>query len=270
MVLDTLSYPELRSFAAAWGLTQPRILGLFIALPLFARQTMPGMLRFGMAGGIGLIAAPPLMGQLAQMQDALSGLGLALLVMKEAGLGFVLGFVLALPFWAFEAAGFFIDNQRGASIAATLNPLTGNDSSPLGQLFNQAFIVFVLVSGAFGLLLQALFQSFALWPVLHWSPAFAADGPVLWLGQLDALVRTAVLWSAPVILAMFLAELGLALVSRFAPQLQVFFLAMPIKSGLAMLVLAVYMAVLLGYAEEWTREVFGGATRFLGTTVLGR
>ena len=146
MVLDTLSYPELRSFAAAWGLTQPRILALFIAVPLFARQTMPGMLRFGLAGGLGLLAAPPLLAHVAQVPD---GLGLMLLVSKEAALGFVLGFVLALPFWAFEATGFFIDNQRGASIAATLNPLTGNDSSPLGQLFNQAFIVFVLVSGAF-------------------------------------------------------------------------------------------------------------------------
>lgn len=267
MVLDTLSYPELRSFAAAWGLTQPRILGLFIAVPLFARQILPGMLRYGLAGGLGLLAAPPLLAQVGQIPD---GLGLALLVTKEAALGFLLGFVLALPFWAFEAAGFFIDNQRGASIAATLNPLTGNDSSPLGQLFNQAFIVFVLVSGAFGLLLQVLYLSFELWPVLHWRPALPADGAAEWLGQLDALVRTAILWASPVIVAMFLAELGLALVSRFAPQLQVFFLAMPIKSALAVLVLGVYMATLLGYAEDWTRALWGSTTRFIGDTVVGR
>ena len=49
---------------------------------------------------------------------------------------------------------------------------------------------------------------------------------------------------------MFLAEVGLALVSRFAPQLQVFFLAMPIKSALALLVLILYMKVLFGYAWE--------------------
>ena len=149
--MDLSSYADLRALAAAWGLTQPRILAMFIAVPLFARQLMPGLLRFGLAGGIGLLAAPPLLSQLDQVPQ---GLALGLWVTKEACLGFVLGFVLAIPFWAFEAAGFFIDNQRGASIAATLNPLTGNDSSPLGQLFNQAFIVFVLVSGAFGLLLH--------------------------------------------------------------------------------------------------------------------
>jgi type III secretion protein T len=254
------SYAELRAFAGAWGLTQPRILAMFIAVPLFARQLMPGLLRFGLAGGIGLIAAPPLVAQLDQVPQ---GLALALWVSKEAGLGFVLGLVLAIPFWAFEAAGFFIDNQRGASIAATLNPLTGNDSSPMGQLFNQAFIVFVLVSGAFGLLLSVLYESFLLWPVLDWRPAFAADGAALWLGQLDALVRTAIVWSAPVIVAMFLAELGLALVSRFAPQLQVFFVALPVKSALALLVLVVYMGTLLQYAGEWTREQWGGGNGFL-------
>lgn len=264
--MDAAAYAELRAFATAWGLTQPRILALFVALPLFARALMPGLLRFGLAGGLGLLAAPPLLAQLDQVPQ---GLALALWVTKEAALGFALGLVLALPFWAFEAAGFFIDNQRGASISATLNPLTGNDSSPLGQLFNQAFIVFVLTGGAFALLLSTLYESYALWPVLRWQPTFAEGGAALWLGQLDALVRTALLWSAPVIVAMFLAELGLALVSRFAPQLQVFFLAMPVKSGLALLVLALYMGTLLGYAGEWTRELFGGANRFLGGT-LGR
>ena len=125
-------------------------------------------------------------------------------------------------------------------------------------------------AGAFGLLLQALYRSYELWPVLHWRPVFAANGAVLWLGQLDVLVRTAILWSSPVIVAMFLAELGLALVSRFTPQLQVFFLAMPIKSALAMLVLAGYMGLLLGYAGDWTQAVFGGATQFLGSTLVGK
>lgn len=262
--MDAAAYAELRAFVAAWGLTQPRILALFVAVPLFARQLMPGLLRFALAGGIGLLAAPPLVAQLDQVPQ---GLALVLWAGKEAALGFALGFVLALPFWAFEAAGFFIDNQRGASIAATLNPLTGNDSSPLGQLFNQAFVVFVFASGAFGLLLSALYDSYALWPVLRWQPGLADGGAVLWLGQLDMLVRTALLWSAPVIVAMFMAELGLALVSRFAPQLQVFFLAMPVKSGLALLVLAVYMGTLLGYAGDAAREAMAGANRFLGLTI---
>ncbi|KDB64396.1 bacterial export protein, family 1 domain protein, partial [Bordetella bronchiseptica B18-5 (C3)] len=58
------------------------------------------------------------------------------------------------------------------------------------------------------------------------------------------------LLASPAIVAMFLAELGLALISRFAPQLQVFFLALPVKSALVLLVLVLYMATLFQYAGE--------------------
>ncbi|MNL71828.1 flagellar biosynthesis protein FliR [compost metagenome] len=63
------------------------------------------------------------------------------------------------------------------------------------------------------------------------------------------------LYAAPAVIAMFLAEVGLALVSRFAPQLQVFFLAMPIKSALALLVLVLYTKVLFGFAWESVADI---------------
>jgi type III secretion protein T len=76
------------------------------------------------------------------------------------------------------------------------------------------------------------------------------------------------LLSAPAIIAMFLAELGLALVSRFAPQLQVFFLAMPIKSALALFVLVMYMGTLLDYSGEWMREHWRSVIPFLQRTIV--
>jgi succinate dehydrogenase cytochrome b556 subunit len=57
-----------------------------------------------------------------------------LLLGKEAIIGLVLGYVAAIPFWTMEAIGFVVDNQRGASMAATVNPMTGHDTSPLGML----------------------------------------------------------------------------------------------------------------------------------------
>jgi len=228
-------------FLMALAYTQPRTLGMFAALPIFNPQLVPGMLRLGAGAAVGALVAPTLM----PMAHADPGTATLLMLMcKEAFIGFALGYALALPFWAFEAVGFFIDNQRGASIAATLNPLTGNDSSPLGILFNQAFIVFFLISGGFLVMLGVLYDSFALWPVFTWVPTLHAGTVPLLLAQLDRLMTLCMLYGAPVIVAMFLAELGLALVSRFVPQLQVFFLAMPIKSALAILVLIMYSATL--------------------------
>lgn len=244
-----VTYVDLKSWLLALALSQPRILAMFIALPLFNAQLVPGLLRFGAAGAFGLLTVPLVHAQLGGADLASPGVW-ALLVAKEAFIGFVLGFLAAIPFWTFEAVGFLIDNQRGASIASTLNPLTGNDSSPMGILMNQAFIVFFLVSGGFGLLLGGLYDSFRLWSVIDWTPHLRPDSVPLMLEQLDRLVRMALLLAAPAMVAMFLAELGLALVSRFAPQLQVFFVAMPVKSGLAVLILMLYAASLFDYGRD--------------------
>ena len=81
------------------------------------------------------------------------------------------------------------------------------------------------------------------------------DSIPLMLQQLDQLMHMAVLLAAPVLVAMFLAEFGLALVSRFAPQLQVFFMAMPIKSALAVLVLMLYAATLFEYSGDQIAKI---------------
>ncbi|MFC7206483.1 type III secretion system export apparatus subunit SctT [Comamonas endophytica] len=211
-----VTYEQAQSYVKTLALTQPRILAMFLVLPLFNTQLIPGMLRFAVAGALGLVLVPALYP--AVMPVEIKPMALVLLMLKEAFLGFVIGYLAAIPFWIFEAVGFLVDNQRGASIASTLNPLTGNDSSPLGILFNQAFIVFFLISGGFALLLGTLYDSFTLWSVLQWTPELRAESVPLLLGQLDRLVRMALLLSAPALVAMFLAEFGLALVSRFAPS----------------------------------------------------
>ena len=250
---DADFYTQTKSFLIALALTQPRILAMFLAIPIFNRQIIPGMLRFSIAAALGALAAPQLI-PVVNVMD-ISMVELLMLIMKEAFVGFVMGYLIAIPFWAFEAVGFLVDNQRGASVAATLNPLTGNDSSPLGILFNQAFIVFFFISGGFTLMLGVLYDSFSLWGVLTWYPELRADTMPLMLEQLNKVARLALLLGSPVIVAMFLAEVGLALISRFVPQLQVFFLAMPIKSAIAMLVLMVYVATLFEYGYAYVIEL---------------
>jgi type III secretion protein T len=250
---DAEFYEQASSYLVALAYTQPRILGMFVAVPIFNRQLVPGMLRFAVAAAFGAFAAPQLVPILATTD--FGTLQIVMLLLKEVFIGFTLGLLIAIPFWAFEAIGFFIDNQRGASVAATLNPLTGNDSSPLGILFNQAFIVFFFLSGGFVLMLELLYDSFALWNVLTWMPQLRPETMELMLDQLNKIVRLALLLGSPAIVAMFLSEVGLALVSRFVPQLQVFFLAMPIKSAIAMLVLMLYMATLFEYGYTYVEEL---------------
>ena len=75
------------------------------------------------------------------------------------------------------------------------------------------------------------------------------------IAQFVLIAQMAVLVGGPVIIAMFLSELGLGFVSRFAPQLNVFFLSMPVKSGVATLMLVLFWGVMVVFFGDMLREL---------------
>jgi type III secretion protein T len=240
----------------AFGFALPRFVAAFTILPLLSREALPLVLRLAVISSFAMFMAPSLIDGVEQQKDATAAI---LVICKEAFIGVAIGFVLAIPLWAVEAMGDLCDTQRGAAIAQTLNPLTSHESSPLGQLFNQAVVTFLFVIGGFLLVLGVIYDSYRIWPVFGYTPVFSPDAAKAALLLLDRLMRLTVLLAAPVIFCMFLAEAGMALVSRFVPQLQVFFLAMPIKSGVAMVVFAIYGVILFDYTHDVLRETIGGA-----------
>ncbi|MFM2281244.1 MAG: hypothetical protein RLZZ444_3475, partial [Pseudomonadota bacterium] len=163
-----------------------------------------------------------------------------MLFAKEYALGFLMGYGVSWLFWAVQTAGDFIDNQRGAAIASSIDPLQGHEASPLGNLFSQAFVTYFFSVGGFLLVVKLLYTSFSAWPVMRGLPLLSPELPALALQIMDSGMRLMFVLAAPVIAIMFLAEFSLAIVSRFAPQLQVFILAMPIKSALALMILIFY------------------------------
>ncbi len=133
------------------------------------------------------------------------------------------------------------------------SPLSGTQVSTTGIFFTQLVSTVFFVSGAVFLLLGALYTSFSVWPVFGSGLSFAPETPVKILGAVDGMLRATVVISAPVIILMFLATLGLGFVNRTAPQLNVFFLSMPVKSALGVAMLVVYLPFILDklmYTEE--------------------
>ena len=248
-----LSFEEAKSFLLALVLTQARIVAMFIAPPFAQATLLPGPLRIAVAFGLGLLVAPIVSPGLHS--GAPGGVELLALLIKEAAIGFVLGYLVAIPFWAFETLGFIIDNQRGASIAATIDPATGHDSSPLGILFAQAFLVLFFVTNGVTLFMGLIYDSFLQWPPLAFWPTLTEDAATLLFEQFNRLITIGLLLAAPVLVAMFISEVGLALIGRFVPQLEVFFLAMPIKSALAFLVLVLCSSTLFDYGTHYLQEI---------------
>ena len=170
--------------------------------------------------------------------------------LKEAVLGFLLGFMASKVFWIALGIGMVMDNQRGSSLSETLDPSSNEQTSPTGQFMQQALIAIFYASGGFLLFLMAMFESYRAWPVVEFFPHFSPAFLDFFLGQLDAIMRTTVVLAAPLIITLFISEFGLGLINRFAPQLNVFFLAMPVKSLVAFIVLIFYLPFLIDYFSQ--------------------
>ena len=130
-------------------------------------------------------------------------------------------------------------------MASIMNPFSGAETSPLGILFSQAFIAIIMTSGLFLLMLKNVFLSYKAWPVFSYFPKINMDATVFFLNQFDMIVSLSMWLAAPIIISMFITEFGIALISRSAPQLNVFILAMPIKSGVAAAILVIYVGTVM-------------------------
>ena len=247
-----MPYVEFHRWILAAVLAMARIGGAFAICPALTESMIPGVARRASVLGFAVVAIPVIHAGMPPGEPI--WWMFALIAFKEALIGFLIGFFAAIPFWIAENIGNFIDNQRGATMGEVYSPLSGAQVSTTGIFFTQIVSTLFFVGGAVFVFLGALYKSYALWPVFPpdfsgaFLPAaipFATDAPAQILGALDGMLRTTVIIAAPVIILMFLATIGLGLVNRTAPQLNVFFLSMPVKSALGIAMLIIYLPFIL-------------------------
>ena len=180
----------------------------------------------------------------------------------EFAKGYLIGFSVGWIFWVVEAIGNIIDNQRGAAIASAVNPLMGQEASPIAILFSQAMIAYFYAVGGMFVFLNIFYFSYVISPAGALLPNLDLSASVPILALLDSAFELMFLLASPLILVMFVAEFALAMVSRFAPQIQVFILAMPIKSALAIFLLIFYFKIALDYAVVSPTKFYHYASNF--------
>lgn len=230
------------------AVTMPRMIFAFLVVPFLSPAIFPAPARNAMAFSLATLLYPVVQ---AQMPGQFFGhLEILLIVLKEAFIGLILGYMLSLFFWAAQSIGFFIDTQRGATMAGSLLPQFGGQVSPLGGFFSQALVVIFFLSGGMGMFLSTIYQSYQFWPVFSFYPRLDSRAVPFFLAQLDFLMSLIVFLSAPIVLAMFLLDLVMGVISRFVPSLNVFFLAMPVKSGLAVFMLIFYISLMMDYFRD--------------------
>ena len=212
------------------ALVLPRIVSAFGVLPLLSGRNIPALVRNSFYVSLSIMVYP-----IAAAAPATGATlaGWPLIVVKELFIGLYLGFVFSAVFWAMSAAGNLIDTKVGSSIAGILDPIQGHETSFTGDLLSQMAAWLFMASGAFTLFIELLMTSYTVWPVGHLLPALPAAGRQLVIGEFSSLLTTALMLAAPALVVLSLIDLALGLVNRYAQQLNVFSLTLPIKAWVA-------------------------------------
>lgn len=229
-------------FVAALALCGMRWLPTILLVPIFAGHALGSIARAVVMLALALPAAPGVAAALAQAPLSL-GQWLALTA-KEAVLGLLLAGLIGVPFWALEAAGTYVDYQRGGNPQA-LDPAMSVETSVLAILLQQALIVFLIHTGALHTLFDTVATSYALWPVLAGLPPL---GPHAWEpfgALLAATMGFALTLAAPYLLALACIEACFALLSRVSPKFPAYVAALPFKSVVVLLLFALTLPRLL-------------------------
>ncbi len=232
-----------------------RAMAVFMVAPVFGARVIPARFRLG----AGILVGSAVWAGLPHPEIALSLYDLALAAAREILIGAAMGFIAACTVAIAEIAGAIADTQIGYRAGTVLNPLSATPSAVLEQFaYLLACCLFLSVDGHHWLI-SAVRQSFDECPpgaLLHGGQEVMAYLIELAAHSLRAGVRVAM----PITAATILVDVVLAVLSRVVPQLQVFFVGLPLKVGVGLAVLTLSWGA-------WT-AVLRGSFEGIGATIV--
>jgi flagellar biosynthetic protein FliR len=229
---------DLAAFSAAsfWEFLQVfvRVSALLVTAPVFGSREIPAPVKAGLAGTLSLVLLPLVRGALgAAVPPTVFGMAAALL--GQAVIGLMIGLVVSLLFVAARIGGDLIDYGMGFTQAATFNPQFNETVSPIAGFQYRYALVLYLVGNGHWLLLAALTRSFVKLPVSQLSVSGLAGAFTdVTFQTLAAGLQIA----APAAAVLLVTDLAFAFLNRAMPQMQVFYVGMPVKVLVGFVVVA--------------------------------
>lgn len=225
---------------SAWvaGLLLPlvRILGLMAIAPVFAHTVTPTRVKIGLGVLLAVIVAPTVPAITGFDPLSLAGL---MLIAQQLIIGLAMGFAMRIVFAAVELAGEVSGMTMGLGFAAFFDPMTQGESMALNTFLTLlAALVFLAIDGHL-LLLATLVRSFDDLPI-----GGAAPGPVaFWrIAQWGGHVFSAgVQLSLPIVAALLITNIALGILTRAAPQLNLFGIGFPLTLTVGIVMVALVL-----------------------------
>ncbi len=234
-----------------------RMLPIIALSPFFGARVLPHPVKVCFAISLFVIMLPQLL--LVTTTHLEFNFMALLYLVKELFVGFALGYLISMPFIIVQNAGIIIDHQRGGASLMVNDPTIQNQSSPLGTLFNFVLIyIFFTIDGPF-LFIDAIVSSYELIPPdQFFNTHFFFKGSEFWQMQMQMLNKVMIIsirLATPALLAILMTDTFLGIANRLAPQVQITFLGMPLKSLLALTVICfgwrLFSEELVRLSYEW-------------------
>lgn len=223
----------------AFLLVNFRLGGMLLAAPIFGRQTIPPLIKVGLAITLAILLMPAIINAGLPVVPSLTDL--VALGFKEMLVGVIVGLMLKLLFYAAETAGSVVGFQSGLAIANVVDPSTQTQVNMLGQFWVLvASMIFLAINGHH-LLITSLADSFQVIPL---------GGSIFGAGAADLLMRLsgimftlALKMAAPILLTVFLVDVALGVLARTIPQMNIFIIGIPVKIAISLLMIGASLPV---------------------------
>ena len=226
--------------AAAFLLTFARVGTLVMLMPGVGEQTVSPRLRLAFALLVALVLYP-----LARpLFAALAGPALVTTLIGEILVGLVLGLSVRMVLAALQTAGPIVAQQLGLSYAMTLDPAAGGQQPSVGNFLVLLGLALIFAADLHHVALTAIGDSYVLLPPGGLTET--GDALSLALRAMSRGFSLAVQISAPFIVFAILFNLGLGVLSRLMPSLQVFFVGVPASILIGMAILFAVLGVIMG------------------------
>ena len=228
-----------------------RILAMIASSPVLGNKQVPVRVKIGLSVLLAVIIAPTI----GAMPPVAIGSPQGLLIMvQQIIIGVAMGFTMRLIFTAVEMAGELAGLQMGLGFASFYDPLNASYTPVVARWLGIIVALAFLAMNGHLYMLSALAESFRTLPIGSMMPANGFYGVAIWGGSIFAYALQIAL---PILAALLTTNVALGILTRAAPQLNLFAVGFPITLAIGFFVLALSMPHLTPLLDRLTQEGLG-------------
>ena len=239
----TITLPGLSGAVLVYLLVFARTGAMVMLLPAIGDAAVPGRVRLILALAVSVALAPTVTSAYPQTAPA-STLALGLLIAQEITAGILIGTMARIVMSALSVAGYLIASQTGLSYATTLDPTSaGQQGAVIGNFMSLLGVVLIFATNMHHLAIGAIAGSYHLIPPGTSLPT--GDMAELTIRLVSGSFALGFQLAAPFLVFGFAVNAAFGVLARMMPQLQVFFVAMPINILVGFLLLVLLLGSMM-------------------------